>query len=283
MSRGMLEFLVARRHDGFQAADRARRVRDLHFARRDDGFQVGFARAQQLHLRLRLRRLAVEALQSLQRSGIPLRTAVLPPLLDQPVARRLRRRRAREDVALLAVRDQIPRRHAGDVHEGPVLGQLQPEVPVLEQVEVLVETRRRPRQGAAEHHAMDGQVVFEQQPDRVEAGVEAVHGLPVAALQSPLCHVGKRGRGLGPCPQRGGEPAHVIRQQQVVVVQEQQQLACCRGQPAVGGLGTQQRLAVGRCDGDHRQTAAALRQRAVPLPERIHDHQFDRPVGLQHH
>jgi hypothetical protein len=168
------------------------------------------------------------------------------------------------------------------VHEGPLVGQLQPEVPVLEQVEVLVESRRRPRQGAAEHHAMDGQVVLEQQAHRVEAGFEAVHGLPAAGLQAPLRHVGIRGRGLGLGLQRAGEPAQVIRQEHVVVVQEQQELAACRSQPAVGGLGTHQRLAIGRCDGDHRQPAAARWQRPMPLPERIHEHQFDRSVGLQH-
>ena len=178
--------------------------------------------------------------------------------------------------------------HARTVHERGVAGELEPEIPVLQNGKAFVKP-----QGAlthpvhAEQHGMNGHIVDALEPLAGPRQIVVAQGHAVRRLDPHTC-VGTGGLRIG--LQRGDEPSQMIRLDQVVVIQEQRQIALCFLQRGVGGTGAPARRIIDgqagglRCGQVHQPPAQPGRQvvqRGMPPATGVDDHEFQVRMALQ--
>ena len=162
------------------------------------------------------------------------------------------------------------------------LPQLQPEIPVLVQIKLLVEPTGRfpPQRLSPKQQRMDRNEVFTAQPCVVKRLVVDLHGLPgVARGPADASDAGVGGDGCWFLLQQFDQARQVIRFEPVVIIQKDQDLALGAFQPQIGGGAPPQRATGLR----HAQWKAALRcvERRIAHTPRIHQDNLDPGIGLR--
>jgi hypothetical protein len=158
------------------------------------------------------------------------------PLQQQALAHGDGVRLLGKDPGAAVCRGHIACRDPRHPHELPMRGQLQPPVPVLEQVQRLIEAAAVPFHRMSPHQRrVQRQEVLEAQAVAVEVVREDVVGAPHPGFLAAVGHVRVRRQRLRAVLQRALQPRQVAGQEDVVVVEEDHAVAACGFDAGVGG------------------------------------------------
>lgn len=164
------------------------------------------------------------------------------------------------------------------MQEVAVLRQLQPEIPVLIDVELFVDVAALIPQIAGKQDGMDGHEVFGQQTQAVVRLIEYLLQYLTIVIDTADAAVGNM---VFRCGLQGSDQTvQMVGVEPVVIVEENQVVAACCGQAEIGGAGAVQGMVAIAIDPAQRQPSPVFRQGAVRRPSGIDQHDLDVRPGL---